>query len=91
MYENIKTLYNIEPPPADDEVRAAALEYVRKISGFHTPSPANEVAVMRAVDEVAAASTTLLESLVTNAPRRKRDLEAARPYLDWVPAYGSGE
>jgi hypothetical protein len=91
MYENIKTLYNIEPPVASEEVRAAALEYVRKISGFHTPAPVNEAAVMRAVDEVAAASTALLESLVTKAPRRKRDLEAGRPYLDWVPVYGSGE
>jgi hypothetical protein len=91
MYESIKTLYNVEPPVADDEVRAAALEYVRKISGFHTPSPANEQAVMHAVDEVSAASRELLDSLVTTSPRRKRDLEANRPYLDWVPAYGSGE
>lgn len=91
MYERIKTLYNVEPPVADEEIRAAALEYVRKISGFHTPAPANEAAVMRAVDEVAAASITLLESLVTRSPRRSRDLESGRPYMDWVPAYGSGE
>ena len=91
MYESIKTLYNVEPPVADEEVRAAALEYVRKIGGFHKPSPANEEAVDRAVDQVAAASQALLESLVTTSPRRKRDLEAKRPYIDWVPVYGSGE
>ena len=91
MYESIKRLYNVAPPVADDEVRAAALEYVRKIAGFHRPSPANEVAVERAVDEVAAASQALLDSLVTTSPRRKRELEAGRAYLDWVPAFGSGE
>jgi hypothetical protein len=91
MYESIKTLYNVEPPVADEEIRAAALEYVRRIGGFHKPSPANEEVVNRAVEEVAAASQTLLASLVTNSPRRKRDLEISRPYLDWVPAYGSGE
>ena len=91
MYESIKRLYNVEPPAADEEVRAAAFEYVRKISGFHRPSPANEAAVERAVDEVVAASQALLDSLVTTSPRRKRDLEASRSYLDWVPAFGSGE
>jgi hypothetical protein len=91
MYESIKTLYNIEPPVAEDEVRAAALEYVRKISGFHTPSPANQDAVERAVEVVSAASRELLGSLVTTSPRRKRDLEADRSYLDWVPVYGAGE
>ncbi len=91
MYDSIKTLYNVEPPVADDEVRAAALEYVRKIAGFHTPSPANEEAFMRAADEIASASQALLDSLVTNSPRRRRDLEASRSYLDWVPVYGAGE
>jgi hypothetical protein len=91
MYESIKTLYNVEPPVADEEVRAAALEYVRKISGFYKPAPANEQAISRAVDEVAAASQELLGSLVTSAPRRKRELEANHAYLDWVPVYGSGE
>jgi hypothetical protein len=91
MYESIKRLYNVDPPVADDEVRAAALEYVRKIAGFHKPSPANEEAVDRAVEEVVAASQALLDSLVTTAPRRKRELESSRSYLDWVPAYGSGE
>jgi hypothetical protein len=91
MYENIRTLYNVEPPMADDEIRAAALEYVRRIGGFHRPSPANELAFNRAVDEVAAASQVLLGSLVTTSPRRKRDLEEYRSYVDWVPAFGSGE
>jgi hypothetical protein len=90
-YESIRTLHNVEPPAADEEVRAAALEYVRKIGGFHKPAPANEEAVSLAVEQVAAASQALLNSLVTNSPRRKRDLEANRSYLDWIPAYGSGE
>ncbi len=91
MYESIKTLYNVEPPVADEEIRAAALEYVRKIGGFHKPSPANQEAVSRAVDQVVAASQTLLDTLVTSSPPRRRDLEANRSYLDWVPVYGSGE
>jgi hypothetical protein len=91
MYDSIKTLYNVEPPVADEEIRAAAMEYVRRIGGFHKPSPANQAAVDRAVDEVAAASQVLLASLVTTTPRRKRDLEANHSYLDWVPVFGSGE
>ena len=91
MYESIRTLYNVEPPVADEEIRAAALEYVRKIGGFHKPAPANEEAVSRAVDQVAAASQALLDSLVTTSPRRRREFESNHPYLDWVPAFGSGE
>jgi hypothetical protein len=91
MYESIRTLYNIEPPVADEEIRAAALEYVRKIGGFHKPSPANQEAVNRAVEQVTAASHALLDSLVTTSPPRKRDLEVSHPFLDWVPVYGSGE
>ena len=91
MYESIKRLYNVEPPVVEDEIRAAALEYVRKIAGFHRPSPVNEEAVERAVDEVAAASQGLLASLVTTAPPRPRELEANHSFLDWVPVYGSGE
>jgi hypothetical protein len=91
MYDSIKTLYNVEPPVADEEVRAAALEYVSKIAGFHRPSPANEAAVNRAVEQVASASQALLDSLVTSSPRRRRELESNRSYLDWVPVFGSGE
>jgi hypothetical protein len=91
MYESIRTLYNVEPPVAEDEIRAAALEYVRRIGGFRKPSPANEPAFNRAVDEVAAASQALLDSLVTSSPRRKRELDEYRSYVDWVPAFGSGE
>ena len=78
MCRNIHTLYNFEPEATDDEVRAAALQYVRKISGFTKPSRANEAAFERAVDEVAAASRRLLDSLVTNAAPKDRDVEAER-------------
>jgi hypothetical protein len=78
MCRNIRTLHNFEPPATDDEVRAAALQYVRKISGTSKPSQANAEAFERAVDEVAEASRRLLESLVTNAPPRDREVEAAR-------------
>ena len=78
MCRNIHTLFNFEPPATEDEVRAAALQYVRKISGFTKPSQANEQAFERAVDEVAAASARLLEALVTAAPPKDREVEAAR-------------
>ena len=78
MCRNIKPLFNFEPPADDKEVRAAALQYVRKISGFNTLSKANEVAFYAAVDEIAAASSTLLASLETNAPPRNREVEAAK-------------
>lgn len=78
MCRNIRTLHNFEPPATDDEVRAAALQYVRKISGSSKPSKANEVAFARAVDEVAATSLRLLAELVTTAPPRSREAEAAK-------------
>ena len=78
MCRNIRTLHNFEPPATQDEVRAAALQYVRKISGSTKPSRANQEAFERAVDEVAAASNRLLEALVTHAPPKDRELEAAR-------------
>jgi hypothetical protein len=78
MCRNIHTLYNYEPPATDEEVRAAALQYVRKISGFTKPSRANEEAFDRAVDEVAEASQSLLDALVTSAPPRNREVEAER-------------
>ena len=78
MCRNIHTLFNFEPPATEDEVHDAALQYVRKISGFTKPSQANEAAFARAVDEVAAATGRLIEALVTNAPPKDREVEAAR-------------
>jgi hypothetical protein len=78
MCRNIKPLYNFEPPVTEDEVRAAALQFVRKVSGFNTPSKANEAAFLAAVDEIAAASHKLLSSLQTNTPPKNRDEEAAK-------------
>jgi hypothetical protein len=78
MCRNIKTLFNFEPPANDDEVRAAALQYVRKISGFNKPSKANEAAFNAAVDAITAVSTHLLSSLETNAPPKDRAIEATR-------------
>ena len=76
MCRNIRTLFNFEPPATDDEVRASALQFVRKLSGFNTPSQANAAAFDRAVDEVSAAARTLLASLHTHAPARDRAIEA---------------
>lgn len=78
MCRNIKPLFNFEPPANGDEIRAAALQYVRKVSGFNAPSKANEAAFNAAVDAIAAASRTLLEALETNAPPKNRDEEAAK-------------
>jgi hypothetical protein len=78
MCRNIKTLYNFEPPASRDEVNAAALQYVRKVSGSAKPSKSNELAFARAVDEVAAATQRLLDALVTTAPPRDREVEAAK-------------
>lgn len=78
MCRNIRTLYNFDPPATEDEVRAAALQYVRKISGFTKPSQANAEAFERAVDEVATVSRRLLASLSTSAPPKDREVEAAK-------------
>jgi hypothetical protein len=78
MCRNIKTLYNFEPPTTRDEVHAAAVQYVRKVSGMQKPSHANEAAFERAIAEVAHATEHLLDSLVTTAPPRDRELEAAK-------------
>jgi hypothetical protein len=78
MCRNIRTLYNFEPPATEDEVRAASLQYVRKISGFTKPSQANEAAFEKAVDAVAAVSLELLGSLTTNAAPKDREVEAAK-------------
>jgi hypothetical protein len=84
MCRNIHTLYNYEPPATEEDVRAAALQYVRKISGFTKPSKANAEAFERAVDDVAAASVRLLDELVTSAPPRDRDAEIARKRARWL-------
>lgn len=78
MCRNIKPLFNFEPSVNDDEVRAAALQYVRKISGYTKPSQANEAAFYAAVEEIAAASSRLLASLETHAPPKDREVEAAK-------------
>lgn len=78
MCRNIRTLHNFEPPATEDEVRAAALQYVRKVSGSTKPSRANAEAFDRAVDEVAAATSRLLDCLVTTAPPKDREVEAAK-------------
>lgn len=78
MCRNIKTLFNFAPPATDDEVRAAALQFVRKLSGFNAPSKANQAAFDQAVDEVARSAATLIASLVTTADPRDRAIEAQR-------------
>jgi hypothetical protein len=78
MCRNIRTLHNFAPPATDDEIRASSLQFVRKLSGFTKPSKANEDAFNRAIDRVAAAAHELLDSLVTNAPPRDRDVEAIK-------------
>lgn len=78
MCRNIKNLFNFEPPVTEDEVRAASLQFVRKISGFNKPSKANEQQFQEAIDEIAAVSSRLLRSLETNAPPKNREGEAAK-------------
>jgi hypothetical protein len=78
MCRNIKTLYNFKPPATDQEIRASSLQFVRKLSGFNRPSKANEAAFARALEQVAQAAHELLDSLVTDAPPRDRDIEAAK-------------
>ena len=78
MCRNIKTLHNFKPPATDEEIRASSLQFVRKLSGFTKPSKTNELAFNRAVDQVAQAAHELLESLVTNAPARDREVAAAK-------------
>jgi hypothetical protein len=78
MCRSIKTLYNFEPPATDEEIRAAALQFVRKLSGFHSPSKANQAAFDAAIEAVATAARTLIDSMVTTAEARSREAEAAR-------------
>jgi hypothetical protein len=88
MCRNIKTLHNFAPPATDDEIRASALQFVRKLSGFNRPSKANEEAFNRAVDEVTHAAHHLLASLVTNAPPRNREEEAAKARMRAAGRFG---
>jgi hypothetical protein len=89
MCRNIRTLCNFEPPATDDEIQAAALQFVRKISGCAKPSAANEAAFNRAVDEITQASATLLGSLVTTATSRNREIEAAKARARSAQRFGS--
>jgi len=86
---NIKTLFNFDPPATGDEIRAAALQYIRKISGFTGPSAANEAAFNRAIAEVEQASSRLLNSLVTAAPPKDREVEAAKAHARAERRFGS--
>ena len=88
MCRNIKTLYNFAPPATDVEVRASAVQFVRKLSGFNRPSKANEAAFERAVDRVTGVARELLDSLVTQAPPRDRDVEAAKARERTKTRYG---
>jgi hypothetical protein len=78
MCRNIKTLFNFDPPATDEEIRAASLQFVRKLSGFNAPSKANEAAFNAAIEEVFAAARRLIDGLETNAPPRDREIEAAK-------------
>jgi hypothetical protein len=88
MCRNIKTLFNFDPPVTEEEVRAASLQFVRKISGFNKPSKANEPAFLSAVDEVAAISMRLLSALETSAPPKNRDEEAAKARARGAARFG---
>jgi hypothetical protein len=89
MCRNIKPLFNFAPPVTEDEIRASSLQFVRKISGFTKPSKVNEEAFDRAIDDVSAAARTLLRSLVTTAPARDRDVEAAKARARAAERYGT--
>ena len=91
MCRNIKTLHNFKPPATAEEVRASSLQFVRKLSGFTRPSKANELAFNRAVEQVAQAADELLQSLVTNAPPRNRDTEAAKARTRTANRFRSSE
>lgn len=88
MCRNIKTLFNFDPPATDDEIRAASLQFVRKLAGFTAPSKANEAVFQRAVDETTRAAQCLLESLVTTAATRDRETEAAKAKANSFRRFG---
>jgi hypothetical protein len=89
MCRNIKTLFNFEPPATELEIRDASLQFVRKLSGFNVPSKANEAAFERAVEEVAASARALIQSLVTNAEPRNREVEAAKAKARSAARFGA--
>jgi hypothetical protein len=89
MCRNIKTLFNFEPPASDDEVRAASLQFVRKLSGFPRPSKANEEAFDRAIEDVSRVARELIDSLVTNAAPRDREVEAERARARAAKRFGA--
>ena len=90
MCRNIKTLFNFEPPVTEDEVRAASLQFVRKITGFNKPSKANEAAFLAAIHEIAAISSRLLHSLETTAPAKNREEEAAKAKARAMERFANG-
>jgi hypothetical protein len=89
MCRNIRPLFNFDPPTTEEEIRAASLQFVRKISGFHKPSKANEAPFQGAIDEIAAVSARLLRALETNAPPKNREEEAAKAKLRAAERYGT--
>jgi hypothetical protein len=91
MCRNIKTLFNFAPPATDDEIQAASLQFVRKLSGFNEPSKANEMAFNRAINEMAVVARNLLDSLVTNAEPRNREVEIERARSRSAKRFGVGE
>lgn len=89
MCRNIKTLFNFEPPASDDEVRAASLQFVRKLSGFTVPSKANEAVFLRAIDDVAVVARRLVDELATTAPKKNREEEAIKAKARAAERYGT--
>jgi hypothetical protein len=89
MCRNIKTLFNFDPPATDEEIRAASLQFVRKLSGFNAPSRANEAAFNQAIDEVFAVACRLIDSLETSAPPKNREEEAAKAHARAVERFGT--
>ena len=87
MCRNIKLLFNFEPPTTNEEIRAASLQFVRKVTGFNKPSKANEAAFIAAIEQITAISTTLLSSLETNAPPKSREEEAAKARIRYVQRF----
>lgn len=90
MCRNIKTLFNFDPPATDDEIEAASLQFVRKLSGFNRPSKANEEVFHRSVAQVSAIARTLVDSLVTNAPPKDREVEAAKAKARAAKRFANG-